>query len=120
MVGLGGFLGSMLRFGLTGLVHRQLPLATFPFGTLAVNVIGCLVIGLLAGLYDSRQVFGPDLRVFAFIGVLGGFTTFSTFGFETLAMARDQEYLRAASNVILHVGVALPAVWLGYTAIGPR
>ena len=78
------------------------------------------MIGLLAGLYDSRQVFGPDLRVFAFIGVVGGFTTFSTFGFETLAMARDQEYLRAASNVILHVGVALPAVWLGYTAIGPR
>ena len=113
-VGSGGFIGALARYGLSGLVHRQAPLATFPYGTLAVNLLGCLVIGLLAGLAESRQLFGPQFRMFALIGVLGGFTTFSTFGYETFAMLRDDEHLRAAANVGLHVILGLALVWLGY------
>jgi len=113
-VGSGGFLGALARYGLSGLVHRQVPLATFPYGTLAVNLLGCLVIGVLAGLAESRQLFGPEFRTFALIGILGGFTTFSTFGYETFAMLRDDEHLRAAANIGMHVILGLALVWLGY------
>ena len=70
-------MGTLLRYGVGGVVQRQLPLATFPDGTLVVNLLGCLVIGGLAGLIDTRQVFSPEARGFALIGVLGGFTTYS-------------------------------------------
>ncbi len=95
-VGIGGFIGSLFRFGVSGFVHRLLPFATFPYGTLAVNVSGCLVIGILGGLAESRQVISPELRLFLFLGVLGGFTTFSTFGYETIELLRDAEHFRAA------------------------
>ncbi len=102
VVGSGGFLGALARFGLSGLVPRQLPLATFPS------------IGVITGLAESRQLFGPEVRTFALIGLLGGFTTFSSFGYETFAMIRDDEYLRAAANVGLHVVPGLVLVWLGH------
>ena len=113
-VGSGGFLGALARFGLSGLVHRQLPLATFPYGTLAVNLLGCFLIGMITGLAESRQLFGPEFRTFALIGLLGGFTTFSSFGYETFAMIRDDEYMWAAANVGLHVIPGLALVWLGH------
>jgi CrcB protein len=119
-VGSGGFLGALARYGLSGLVHRQVPLAMFPYGTLVVNLLGCLVIGVVAGLVESRQLFGPEFRAFALIGILGGFTTFSTFGYETFAMIRDSEYLRAATNVGLHVVLGLTLVWLGYALTTSR
>jgi len=114
VVGSGGFIGSLARFTVGGFVHRQLPLAIFPFGTLLVNLLGCLLIGVLAGFAESRQVFGPQFRQFALIGVLGGFTTFSTFGYETVAMLRDADYLRAGANVGISVVGGLALVWLGY------
>lgn len=114
VVGSGGFIGSLARYSVGGLVHRQLPLAIFPYGTLLVNLLGCLLIGLLAGMAESRQVFGPQFRQFALIGVLGGFTTFSTFGYETVAMLRDADYLRAGANVGISVVGGLLLVWLGY------
>jgi len=114
MVGSGGFIGALARYGLSGLVHRQVPFATFPYGTMAVNLIGCCAIGVIAGLAESRQLFGPEFRTFALIGLLGGFTTFSTFGYETFAMLRDAEYLRVAANVGVHVILGLALVWLGY------
>lgn len=114
LVGLGGFIGALCRYGLAGVVHRGLPQTTFPVGTLAVNLLGCLLIGYLAGLADSRQLFSPELRLFAFIGLLGGFTTFSTFGYETVALARDAGYLQAAVNIGLHVVLGLTLVWLAY------
>jgi CrcB protein len=114
MVGSGGFIGALARYGLSGLVHRQVPLAVFPYGTLVVNLLGCLMIGVLAGLAESRQLFGPEFRTFALIGVLGGFTTFSTFGYETVAMMRDAEFLRASTNVGVHIVLGLALVWLGY------
>lgn len=114
VVGSGGFIGALARYGLSGLVHRQVPLAVFPYGTLVVNLLGCLMIGVLAGLAESRQLFGPEFRTFALIGVLGGFTTFSTFGYETVAMMRDAEFLRASTNVGVHIVLGLALVWLGY------
>jgi CrcB protein len=119
-VGSGGFLGALARYGLSGLVHRHLPLTTFPYGTLVVNLLGFLGIGVIAGLPESRQLFGPELRTFALIGVLGAFTTFSTFGYETLAMIRDDEYLRAAGNAGMHVILGLALVWLGYALTTSR
>jgi len=114
LVGAGGFLGSILRYAASGLVHRQLPFATFPFGTLVVNVLGCLLIGVFTGLAESRQLFGPQLRMFVLVGVLGGFTTFSTFGYEVFALARDGEHLRAVANALAHLGAGLASVWLGH------
>lgn len=114
MVGSGGFLGAVCRYGLSGLVHRKLALATFPYGTLAVNLLGCFAIGALAGLVESRQLFGPDFRRFVLIGLLGGFTTYSTFGYETFAMIRGAEYVRAFANVGIHVILGLALVAAGY------
>jgi CrcB protein len=120
LVGSGGFAGAVFRYALGGAVHRFLPLATFPYGTLAVNLVGCLLIGALSGLAETRQLFAPELRTFALIGLLGGFTTFSTFGYETVAMARDGEHLRAATNVGLHVVFGLALVWLAYGLTSSR
>ncbi len=120
VIGSGGFLGALARYGLSGLVHRQMPLATFPYGTLVVNLVGCLGIGVIAGLAESRQLFGPEFRAFVLIGILGAFTTFSTFGYETFAMIRDDEYLRAITNVAMHVLLSLALLWLGYVVTTSR
>ena len=114
LVGLGGFVGSSLRFLVSGWVHRLAPAATFPWGTLVVNVVGCLVIGLAHGLAESRALFGPGARLFLFIGLLGGFTTFSTLALETLSLGRDAETARALANLGLHLLLGLTAVWLGH------
>jgi len=120
IIGAGGFLGALARYGFSGLVQRQVPLTTFPYGTLAVNLLGCFVIGVMAGLAESRQLFGPEFRLFALIGLLGGFTTFSTFGYETFGMIRDAEFLRAAANIALHVILGLTLVWLGHGVAAAR
>lgn len=113
LVGLGGLIGSIGRYAVSGGVHRFLAATGFPYGTLAVNVLGCLGIGLLGGLGDVRGVFSPETRAFLFLGLVGGFTTFSTFAYETLAFARDGESLKVAVNVLLQVLGCLVAVWFG-------
>ena len=115
IVGSGGFVGAICRYGLSGLVQRYTGLSTFPWGTLVVNMVGCLAIGAAVGLMDSRQLFAPDFRLFALIGLLGGFTTYSTFGYETFALLRDAEYMRAMLNVGIHVVLGLALVWAGYS-----
>ena len=116
-VALGGALGSMARYGCSGLAARYIG-ATFPWGTLLVNVAGSLFIGFLATLMspDGRVLVSPDARAFVMIGVLGGFTTFSSFSLETLNLARDGEWLWAGTNVVLSVLLCLGAVWLGHIA----
>jgi CrcB protein len=112
-VGAGGFIGSSLRYLVSGWVQRLAVFGTFPWGTLAVNGLGCLALGLLGGLAEARQVLGPAHRAFLFIGVLGGFTTFSTFAYETMGLAQ-QSGLRALGNVALQVGLGLAAAGAGY------
>lgn len=114
-IGLGSALGGMARYGCSGLAARYLG-ATFPWGTLIVNVSGSLVIGFLAALAaaDGRLLISPDARAFLMIGVCGGFTTFSAFSIETLNLAHDGDWLRAGANVVLSVLLCLLAVWLGY------
>ncbi len=114
LVGAGGFIGSVFRYIFGKTVHallQQYP--WFPFGTLTVNVIGCLLIGFLAGLSESRHLFSPEARLFVFVGVLGGFTTFSSFGYETFILARDVQLSAALVNVGLHLIIGIGAVWLG-------
>jgi CrcB protein len=113
LVGAGGFLGSIARFLVGGWVHRRLPNLAFPAGTLTVNLVGCLMIGLLGGLAESRGVLGARARLFLLLGLLGGFTTFSSFAWETLALARDGELVRLALNVTVSVVGGLAAAWAG-------
>jgi len=113
LVGAGGFLGSILRYVLSGWVHRILDNPWFPYGTLVVNVTGSLAIGFLAGLADSRSLFSSEARLFVLIGLLGGFTTFSSLTIETFSLARSAQLLAAAMNVTLQIFLGLVAVWLG-------
>lgn len=114
-VAIGGALGSMARHGVNHLVHVRWLTTRFPAGTVVVNLLGCLVIGLLAGLLASeRIVMRPHWREFIFVGVLGGFTTFSTFGLDTFLLGRTHSGGQAAFNVALQVAGGLAAVWVGY------
>ncbi len=115
LVGSGGFIGAICRSGVSGVMQRSPALAAFPYGTLMVNMVGCLLIGLTVGLLESRQLDNPDIRSFVIVGILGGFTTYSAFGFETFALLRDAEFLKAASNVVIHIVAGLVLVWVGYT-----
>jgi CrcB protein len=114
LVGAGGAIGSVLRYLASGFVQRLDFWGSFPGGTLAVNLIGCTVLGLLGGLSDARYLFGPSARLFVFIGILGGFTTFSTFSYETLALIRAGEAAKAALNVGASLLLCLAGTWLGY------
>jgi len=111
LAGIGGFIGSSLRYAVTGLVQQWSRSIDFPYGTLAVNLIGCFLIGFLSQLAESRGVFTADSRTFVFIGILGGFTTFSAFGNETMNLWRDGEDTFALANVAAHVILGLGAVW---------
>jgi len=114
LVGAGGFVGAGLRYLVSGWVYNLVPNAVFPWGTLVVNVVGCLLLGLLGGLAEIRGVLSAATRLFLFIGVLGGFTTFSTLAFETVALADGSQMFRAAANVVAHVVLGLGAAWLGF------
>jgi CrcB protein len=115
LVGAGGFIGSVLRYWLSGVIQQSINHPSFPFGTLAVNLTGCLLIGFLSQLADARGVFTPETRAFVFVGILGGFTTFSTFGNESMNLLRDGEALPAIWNIGAHIFAGLAAVWLGRT-----
>jgi CrcB protein len=113
LVGLGGFAGTIARYVIGGLIARSNGAATFPYETLVVNVIGCLALGSLAALAETRGIFTGTTRAVLFIGVLGGFTTFSTFGYETVALIRDGQATAATWNVGLQLALGLGAVWAG-------
>jgi len=115
LVGFGGFIGSVSRYLASGYVQQATKSIDFPYGTLAVNVVGCFIIGFLAQLAEDRGVFTSQSRLFVFTGFLGGFTTFSSFGNETLNLARDSQMMNALANVGANVLLGLFAVWLGRT-----
>ena len=117
LVALGGALGSVARYQLSGLVMQQAAGWRFPLGTFAVNVLGCLAAGVLAGLAEKHAVFSNDARMFLFAGLLGGFTTFSAFGLETMHLLKRGDVAVAAANVALSVTAGLLALWLGFAAV---
>ncbi len=112
---IGGGLGSAARFAGSNLVARHFGDA-FPWGTLAVNVSGSFLIGLFATLTgpDGHWPASLSLRQFVMIGLCGGYTTFSAFSLQTLALARDGEWLKAGANAVLSFALCLAAVWLGH------
>jgi CrcB protein len=113
LVGIGGCLGAIARFKLGAWILHASSGWKFPIGTFSVNVLGCCVAGILTGVLENQQTSTASLRIFLFTGVLGGFTTFSAFGVETIALLRRGDLSIALANVVLTVGVALAALWLG-------
>lgn len=116
-IALGSALGGMARYGLSRAVALRLG-ETFPWGTLAVNVSGSLVIGLIAAISgpDSRLIVSPNARTFMMIGLCGGFTTFSSFSLQTLELIRNRDFAEAFGNVFLSVAACIAAVAIGFIA----
>jgi CrcB protein len=116
-VALGSALGGMARYGVSGAVARRIG-ETFPWGTLVVNVSGCLVIGVFAAVIAPGGALAGSLTVrqLVLIGLCGGYTTFSSFSLQTLALARDGEWGRVLGNIGGSVALSLLAVWAGFAA----
>ena len=108
----GGGLGAVARYLLQGAVYRFTGTG-FPYGTIVVNVLGCFAIGLLMSSMEERFLASPSLRIFLTIGILGGFTTFSSFSYETMALIREGDILSGGINIIVSVVTCLGATWLG-------
>src|SRR5262245_2365900 len=113
LAGAGGFIGSTLRYAVGELIDRWYGRDSFPFGALAVNLIRYLLIGVLTHLAEAREWFSSETRVFLVVGILGGFTTFSSFGNDTLNLWRAGQSGRALFNVAAQLVLGLGAVWLG-------
>ena len=116
LIAAGGAFGSVCRYLLSTAVQRYTS-PFFPYGTFAVNVVGCLAFGVIMGTARQRFVLGPSERAFLLIGILGGFTTFSTFTYETFALLQDGEFLRALTNAAGQLVCGLVALWAGYAMV---
>lgn len=114
-LGLAGAAGTLARYWLSGLVQRY-SREGFPLGTLVVNIVGCFVAGFIMYMVHEQQRFTPETRVILTVGLLGGFTTFSAFGYETLQLIRIGAVLPAALSICGNVVVGTCAVWLGSVA----
>lgn len=117
LVGAGGFIGSVARFVLGGWVTQLTVASRFPTGTLAVNAIGCLCIGAISAYAEQTQALTAHTRLLLFTGLLGGFTTFSAFAYESWVLARENHWLLAGTSVVVQVVVALGAVWVGHASV---
>ena len=105
-------MGAMFRYLLAGWIYRVIG-SDFPYGTLVVNILGCFVIGLFLTMAEDRFLISPSVRTFVAVGVIGGFTTFSTFNFETLELLKDGAISLALLNIGASVGIGLSATWVG-------
>jgi CrcB protein len=114
LIGLAGFVGTLSRYWLSGVVARRFG-ETFPLGTLVVNLIGCFLVGLFFYLLQERFVVNPTARAVVLIGLLGGFTTFSSLGLQTFTLLQDGEFGLALLNVMASNFAGLLLVWSGYT-----
>ena len=111
----GGAIGSVARYLLSTFVLRVTG-SLFPIGTFAVNLLGCVVFGVIAGAAEQRIPLAPGSRLFLLVGILGGFTTFSSYAFESVSLVRDGQLLAASINVIGQVVAGLAGMWLGMAA----
>jgi fluoride exporter len=115
LVGIGGFIGSIARYWLAGLVQRWNG-TDFPVGTLAVNILGSFVLGLVVALSLDRDLISPNARLFLGVGFCGGFTTMSTFSYETIALLQGGSLVAGLGNIAASLVSCLTAVWLGDAA----
>ena len=116
LAGLGGALGAAGRYAVGLWLHHPADHPSFPVGTFVVNAVGCLAIGLVLGWGEGRDALTPGLRAFLVAGILGGFTTFSAFGYDTLSLLRHGHPALAMGNIMAHLGLGLLAVWAGFAA----
>jgi len=113
MIAAGGAIGATLRYLIAGLVEKHAS-GSFPMGTLVVNLVGCLVVGFLGAFFAGPHLVREEYRLAVLVGVLGAFTTFSTYGWETLSLANAGQLRLAAINLVLSNVFGLLGVWLGY------
>ncbi|MBK9098410.1 MAG: fluoride efflux transporter CrcB [bacterium] len=113
IVAVGSGLGGMLRYFISDFVQRS-STSLFPYGTLAVNIIGSFIIGLVLFYFDSLKLISSEMRLFLTVGLCGGLTTFSTFSYETVKLFQDSEFLLAGANILLNVILTMIAVYLAY------
>ena len=116
IIGLGGFIGAVLRYLVSNVTQAASGSANFPYGTRCVNLTGCFVIGLFSLIAETRGMLTVETRLFLFIGILGSFTTFSTFGYETFNLIREGRPLLAGVNASVHLILGLLFVWVGRQA----
>lgn len=116
MIAGAGAAGSVSRYLVSRLMAQAVSSQWLPAGTLTVNVVGCFLIGMVAGIAAERGLFSPQGRTVMTAGFLGGFTTFSAFGLETFVLARQDQMAGAIGNVALHLALGVGAVWLGHVA----
>lgn len=113
IVAIGSGTGGALRFWISSVVQKFLP-AYFPFGTLTVNLLGSLILGILIFAFDDKELLSSSMKLLLAVGFCGGFTTFSTFSFETFNLIKDTEFLLAGLNVLLNVILTLAGIYIGY------
>jgi fluoride exporter len=119
-VAAGGAIGACARYGLSVLVNRSVNLSSFPIATFTVNVIGCVLAGLLIAAAEKYDLVPAQARLFLMTGILGGFTTFSAFGVETIALLRKGDLATAFGYVLLSVICGLAALWIAYGLVPGR
>ncbi|MFH2037677.1 MAG: fluoride efflux transporter CrcB [Candidatus Zixiibacteriota bacterium] len=112
IIGLGGFIGAILRYSMTRFVTEYSTLSTF-WGTLTVNILGCLILGVILQLADFKWLIRPEMKLFLIIGVLGSFTTFAAFANESLTMLKSEQYLTLVFNVTTQIVIGISALWAG-------
>ena len=117
IVGMGGFMGAVLRYLVSGYVQNITQSIAFPYGTLVVNISGCFLIGMLYHLVESQTGITADMRLLLMVGLVGSFTTYSTFSSETMNLLQDQRLFPALTNIGAHLIFGLFAVMLGRFAI---
>ena len=113
-IGILGGAGALARYGIAGAVQRATG-AGFPWGTLAVNLAGCFLFGIVWMLASERMILSGETRLIVLVGFMGAFTTFSTFSFESAQLLRDAEWALALGNIVLQNGLGLVAVFAGLT-----
>jgi len=114
MIGSGGFIGAVSRYLLSGLIYRLSGGHAFPFGTMFVNVLGCFLVGYLDGVIETRQLFNEQFRLFLFVGILGGFTTFSAFSQESISLIKGPQSLTGVIYIFITIILCLLAAWAGH------
>ena len=115
-IGLGSFAGGILRYLTQQYLQKHFP-SSFPLGTLAVNIIGCFVIGVVYGLSTKGNIISPEVRIFLVTGLCGGYTTFSSFAYENISLLQDGEFFYVSLYILLSVFLGFAATWLGILLI---